>query len=79
MIVVIVALHLFPITRTHLLLMRDGIDNIFSREMTYMKFTHGRWSPQYLLLRDATVALLLFHIIRTQHLFMREGVHDIYS
>ena len=79
MIVVIVALHLFPVTRTQLLLMRDGIDNIFSREMTYMKFTHERWTPQHLFLVDATVALLLFHITRTQHLFMREGVHDIYS
>ena len=79
MIAVIVALHLFPITRTQLLLMRDGIDNIFSREMTYMKFTHEIWSPQHLFLVDATVALLLFHITRTQHLFMREGVHDIYS
>ena len=76
MIVVIVALHLFLIIRTQLLLMRYVIDNIFSREMTYMKFTHERWS---LFLVDATVALLLFHITRTQHLFMREGVHDIYS
>ena len=40
MIDAIVVLLLFPVTRTQQILMRDGVHNIFSREMKYKTFTH---------------------------------------
>ena len=47
-----VALLLFSVARTQHLLMRDGVHNIFSREMTYNIITQERWSLQHLFLLD---------------------------
>ena len=52
MIYAVVALLLFLVACTQHLVMRDGVHNIFSREMTYITITHERWSPQHLLLID---------------------------
>ena len=48
--------------------MRDGVHNIFSREMKYMTFSYERWSPQYILKRD-----------EVHDIYMRDGVHNIFS
>ena len=68
MIVVTVALLLFPVTRTQHLLTSDGVHNIFSREMTYMTIIHESWNPQHLLLSDEVRSIYA----------MTDGVKGIY-
>ena len=42
------------------LIVRDGVGSIYLCEMESTTFTHDRWSPQHLQMRDRIVALLLF-------------------
>ena len=88
MIYAVVALLLFLVARTQHLLMRDGVHNIFSREMTYITITHERWSPQHLFLVDGLHIIyscdmestaFTDEILSTQYLILRDGVHSIYS
>ena len=56
------------------LLLRDGVHNIYPREMEYKAFTYKRWSSHHLLMKDVGTTASTDERWSPQHLHMRDAI-----